>query len=51
MIGLGLSISLDELAIGFTLGLARLPVVWVIVAIGVQALMLPTRAGSQRPGR
>ncbi len=39
VIALGLSISLDELAIGFTLGLARLPVVWVIVAIGVQALI------------
>lgn len=38
-IALGLSISLDELAIGFTLGLARLPVVWVIAAIGVQALL------------
>ena len=36
---LGLSISLDELAIGFTLGLSRLPVVWVIVAIGVQAFI------------
>jgi putative Mn2+ efflux pump MntP len=36
---LGLSISLDELAIGFTIGLARLPVVWVIVAIGVQAFI------------
>lgn len=39
VIVLGLSISLDELVIGFTLGLARLPVVWVIVAIGVQALI------------
>jgi putative Mn2+ efflux pump MntP len=39
MFALGLSISLDELAIGFTLGLAGLPVVWVIVAIGVQALI------------
>jgi putative Mn2+ efflux pump MntP len=39
VIALGLSISLDELAIGFTLGLARIPVVWVIVAIGVQALI------------
>ena len=39
VIALGLSISLDELAIGFTLGLARLPVGWVIAAIGVQALL------------
>jgi putative Mn2+ efflux pump MntP len=35
----GLSISLDELAIGFTLGLAGLPVVPVIVGIAVQALV------------
>ncbi|MDP9100678.1 MAG: manganese efflux pump MntP family protein [Actinomycetota bacterium] len=34
---LGLSVSLDETAIGFTLGLLRLPVVPVLVAIGVQA--------------
>ncbi len=33
---LGVSISLDELAIGFTLGLLRLPVLLVIVLIGVQ---------------
>ena len=39
VLALGLSISLDELAIGFTLGLAQLSVVWVIVAIGVQALI------------
>jgi manganese efflux pump family protein len=38
-LALGASISLDELAIGFTLGLARLPVVPVIVAITVQALV------------
>ncbi|NUR31549.1 MAG: hypothetical protein HOV83_37875 [Catenulispora sp.] len=37
LIALGLSISLDELAIGFTLGLSRLPVAAVIVAIAVQA--------------
>jgi putative Mn2+ efflux pump MntP len=34
---LGLSISLDELAIGFTLGLSRLPAPAVIAAIAVQA--------------
>jgi putative Mn2+ efflux pump MntP len=39
-IALGLSISLDELAIGFSLGLVRLPVVPVIVAIAVLALVV-----------
>jgi manganese efflux pump family protein len=38
VIALGVSISIDELAIGFSLGLARLPVVPVIVAIAVLAL-------------
>jgi putative Mn2+ efflux pump MntP len=38
MIGQGISISLDELAIGFSLGLVGLPSVSVIVAIAVQAL-------------
>ena len=38
-LGLGLAISLDELAIGFTLGLLRLPTVLVIVLIGLQALV------------
>jgi len=38
-VALGISISMDELAIGFTLGLARLPVVPVIVAIAVLALV------------
>jgi manganese efflux pump family protein len=37
---LGLSISLDELAIGFSLGLARLPVVPVIAAIAILALVV-----------
>lgn len=37
---LGLSISLDELAIGFTFGLLRLPVVLVIVLIAVQAFIV-----------
>ena len=36
---LGVSISMDELAIGFSLGLTRLPVVPVIVAIAVLALV------------
>jgi putative Mn2+ efflux pump MntP len=39
LIGLGVSISLDELAIGVTIGLARLPLSAVIVAIAVQALV------------
>ena len=37
---LGLSISLDELAIGFTLGLLRLPALLVIILIGAQAFIL-----------
>lgn len=39
LLGLGLSISLDELAIGFGLGLVRLPLVPVLIAIGAQALV------------
>lgn len=39
LIGLGLSISLDELAIGFSLGLSGLPIVAVVVAIAMQALI------------
>lgn len=39
MVALGLSISLDELAIGIALGLVHLPVIPVIVAIAVQALV------------
>jgi putative Mn2+ efflux pump MntP len=41
---LGISISLDELAIGFTLGLLRLPVVLVVVLIALQTLLV-TRIG------
>jgi len=37
LLGLGISISLDELAIGFGLGLTHLPLIPVILAIGVQA--------------
>ena len=37
---LGLSISLDELAIGFTLGLLRLPAALVIALIALQAFVL-----------
>jgi len=37
---LGVSISLDELAIGFTIGLLRLPVVLVIILIAVQTFVV-----------
>jgi manganese efflux pump family protein len=40
VLGLGLSISLDELAIGFAFGLLRLPPVLVIVLIGAQAFLV-----------
>jgi manganese efflux pump family protein len=36
-VALGISISLDELAIGFTLGLLRLPILPVIILIAAQA--------------
>jgi manganese efflux pump family protein len=39
IIVLGVSISLDEFAIGFSLGLVRLPVIPVIIAIAVVALI------------
>jgi putative Mn2+ efflux pump MntP len=39
VLALGISISLDELAIGFSIGLARLPVAAVIVAIAFQAFV------------
>jgi manganese efflux pump family protein len=38
-IGLGISISLDELAIGFSVGLLRLPLAWAIALIAAQALL------------
>jgi manganese efflux pump family protein len=37
---LALAVSVDELALGFTIGLLGLPVVPVLVAIAVQALVL-----------
>jgi manganese efflux pump family protein len=40
VLGLGLSISLDELAIGFTFGLLRLPAVLVVALIGAQAFLV-----------
>jgi putative Mn2+ efflux pump MntP len=39
-IALGVSISLDELAIGFSAGLLRVPLVPLVVAIGVQAFVV-----------
>ena len=39
LVALGVSISLDELAIGFTIGLAHLSVSTVIVAIALQAFL------------
>lgn len=39
VLGLGLAISIDELAIGFSLGLTHLPAVEVVVAIAVQAFI------------
>jgi manganese efflux pump family protein len=49
-LGLGLSISLDELAMGASLGLLHLPVVPALVLIGIQALVasqLGLRLGSR----
>jgi putative Mn2+ efflux pump MntP len=37
--GLGLSISLDELAMGFTLGLVRVPIVLAVLLIAAQAFV------------
>ena len=39
LIGLGISLSLDELAIGFSIGLSSLPATAVIVAIALQAFI------------
>jgi manganese efflux pump family protein len=39
LVALGISISLDELAIGFSIGLVRLPVPVVIAAIAAQAFV------------
>jgi manganese efflux pump family protein len=37
LVALGVSISLDELAIGFSIGLSHLPVTGIVVAIAAQA--------------
>jgi putative Mn2+ efflux pump MntP len=50
MLLLGLSISLDELAIGFTFGLLHLPVGLVLAVIAVQTLIL-TQLGLALGGR
>jgi len=39
IVGVGLSVSMDELAIGLVIGLLRLPVVLVALLIGAQALL------------
>jgi len=39
-LGLGLSISIDELAIGFTIGLLHFPVLVIVVLIGIQAFIV-----------
>ena len=54
LIGLGLSISLDELAIGFTLGLSRVPVAAAVILIAVQAFVVSQigfQVGRQVGGR
>ncbi len=40
MVGLALSVSLDELAMGFSFGILRVPVVPALVAIALQALIV-----------
>jgi putative Mn2+ efflux pump MntP len=39
-VALGASISLDELAIGFSAGLLRLPILAMVIAIGAQAFVV-----------
>ncbi len=40
LIGVGLAISMDELAIGFVLGLARVPILAALVLIAAQAFVV-----------
>ena len=50
LIGLGLGISRDELAMGFTIGLLRLSIVLAVILIGLQAFLvaqLGLRLGSR----
>jgi putative Mn2+ efflux pump MntP len=49
-IGLGISISTDELAIGFTIGLLRFSILLILVLIGIQtfvATQLGIRLGAR----
>ncbi|MDQ6817241.1 MAG: manganese efflux pump MntP family protein [Actinomycetota bacterium] len=39
-VALGVSISLDELAIGFSAGLLRLPILAMVIAVGLQAFIV-----------
>jgi putative Mn2+ efflux pump MntP len=50
VLALGFSISLDELAVGFTAGLLRLPILAMAVAIGLQAFIV-TQIGVRVGGR
>jgi len=50
LLALGISISLDELAIGFTIGLLRLSIALAVIVIGAQAFLvaqLGLRLGSR----
>ncbi len=50
LVGLGISISIDELAMGFTIGLLHLSLLLAVVLIGVQAFLvaqLGLRLGSR----
>lgn len=49
-VALGVSISLDELAIGFSAGLLRLPLIALIVAIAIQTFIV-TQVGIRLGGR
>lgn len=40
LLGIALSVSLDELAVGFSFGVLRLPVIPALVAIALQALIV-----------
>ncbi|MEP6909934.1 MAG: manganese efflux pump [Actinomycetota bacterium] len=40
LIGLGISISLDELAMGFTIGLLHLSIILAVILIGAQAFVV-----------
>ena len=40
LVALGVSISLDELTMGFTIGLLHLSIVWAVILIGVQAFLV-----------